>query len=351
VGHRDGSVSVLSAINPHLDRLVVWCARSRTFTEVGPASSFDEHGRWMVGPAAQGLTPFAAEVVVDADGGAVVEVGGRLPAPGREVPPVQPAGPGCGSRLEETAEGSREVSEGVGHDLDAVYGPRQAPEDVSVLDGRYLRLDARVAAAADGRVVVCSPRPAHGCPDGARQVVSFLHMHPLVEAGRCVGHVDGELLARPTRSGFADAALYPRFTEVGVAASGGYDLALTCEPSAELVAVAEVAGELVAVEHDDGTWVAVLAEPVAPALRRGVGRRDDVVVTARERFPFAQPALIDLGEDTTADPPPPGEPRPQSWFTPAQLAARLAALGPLPVRLDLRADGAVVGGSAEERDR
>jgi cytochrome oxidase assembly protein ShyY1 len=31
VAHRDGSVSVLSAINPHLDWLVVWFARSRVF--------------------------------------------------------------------------------------------------------------------------------------------------------------------------------------------------------------------------------------------------------------------------------------------------------------------------------
>jgi hypothetical protein len=350
VGHRDGSVSVLSALNPHLDRLVVWCDRSRTFTEVGPATYFDEYGRYMGGPAPQGLTPFAVELVDGGEGEPAVEVGERWPAPGREVPPVQPTSLRCDVRDEPHGE---VYYDAVGHDLNALYGPLQAPEDVSTFDGRFLRLDARVAVGGD-QVVVCSPRDEGGCPDGARRLTSFFHDLPytLVDPDRCVGHVDAELLARPTRSGYSDAALYPHFTEVGVAGRGGYDQQLDCEPFDEGRSVAEVAGELVAVEQsDDGEWVAVLAEPAAPALGSGIGRPEDFDDDARDRFPFSRHAIIDLGIDTTFGPPPAGERLPQTRFTPEQLRAQLEELGPLPIRLDLRPDGVIVSGYADPWDR
>lgn len=352
VAHRDGSVGVLSAINPHLDRLVVWCERSRVFTEVGPASRFDEYGRYLGGPARQGLTPFAAEIVAGEGGVALVEVGERLEAPGRDVPAVQPSGPDCGASLH--GNGLREVfNDPVGHDLEALYGPRQAPEDATTSDGLYRRFDARVAVA-DGQVVVCSPRHEDGCPDGSRRLVSYFHdfPYPPVDAERCVGHVDGELLARPTRSGFADAALFPYFTEVGVATAGGYDDQLRCEPIEAVRPVAEVAGELVAVEQDaDGTWTAVLAEPVTPSLRRGMGRTGDVDERSRDRFPFSDGVVVDVGVDTMDDPPAAGEPRPQGWYTPAQLPALLDDVDGMPVLLDLRSDGRIVSGYADPWDR
>jgi hypothetical protein len=101
----------------------------------------------------------------------------------------------------------------------------------------------------------------------------------------CVGHLDGELLARPTPSGFADAALLPPFTEVGVTTSEGPDNPLDCAPLKAIRAVAEVVGELVVVEQDaEGTWTAVLGEPVEPSVVGDIGRPVDFDGRSRDRF-------------------------------------------------------------------
>jgi hypothetical protein len=86
-------------------------------------------------------------------------------------------------------------------------------------------------------------------------------------------------------------------------------------------------------------------------LLSGIGRPEDFDGDARARFPFREHAILDLGIDTTFDPPPAGESVQQTRFTPPQLAAFLDEVGALPIRLDLRPDGAIVSGYADPWDR
>lgn len=88
VHHEDGTVSVVDAFSTHtpfgVGTLVAWCAASRTFDDIRHGSTFDEHGRYILGPAPTGLVTFEATELETTP--ATVRVGARqLPAPRTDV--------------------------------------------------------------------------------------------------------------------------------------------------------------------------------------------------------------------------------------------------------------------------
>ena len=86
VHHEDGTVSVVDAFSTHtpfgVGTLVAWCAASRTFDDLRHGSTFDEQGRYILGPAPTGLVTFEATEL----GTTTVRVGARqLPEPRSDV--------------------------------------------------------------------------------------------------------------------------------------------------------------------------------------------------------------------------------------------------------------------------
>lgn len=99
VHHEDGTVSVVDAFSTHtpfgVGTLVAWCGASRTFDDLRHGSTFDEQGRYILGPAPTGLVTFEATELGTTP--ATVRVGARqLPAPRTDVgTPL--SGPPCTS--------------------------------------------------------------------------------------------------------------------------------------------------------------------------------------------------------------------------------------------------------------
>lgn len=64
VHHEDDTVSVVDAFSTHtpfgVGTLVAWCDASRTFDDLRHGSTFDEQGRYVLGPAPTGLVTFEA---------------------------------------------------------------------------------------------------------------------------------------------------------------------------------------------------------------------------------------------------------------------------------------------------
>jgi hypothetical protein len=88
VHHEDGTVSVVDAFSTHrpfgVGPLVAWCAASRTFDDIPHGSTFDEQGRYILGPAPTGLVTFAATELGTTP--PTVRVGARqLPEPRTDV--------------------------------------------------------------------------------------------------------------------------------------------------------------------------------------------------------------------------------------------------------------------------
>jgi hypothetical protein len=88
VHHEDGTVSVVDAFSTHtpfgVGTLVGWCAATRTFDDLQHGSTFDEHGRYILGPAPSGLITFGTTALGTTP--ATVQVGARqLPAPRTEL--------------------------------------------------------------------------------------------------------------------------------------------------------------------------------------------------------------------------------------------------------------------------
>lgn len=362
VAHRrvdGGGLSVVSPINPHLDIPVVWCPSDRRFYEPGPASTFDEEGTWVGGPAPEGLVTF--DVVLDPDDPDVAWVGARRPAVGRERPALAPTGPPCDwdiGRVTEDDPGVERILGVTGHDLPARYGPPAAPEDVPVplVDGRWDRFTARVSTGEDGRAVLCSPREAPGCPRPSPPVLSMFaeDARRFRNAWTCVGDVDGEVLAEVTRGSFAEVAVMPAFAGVGVAPRAGYaDLGLQRQHCRRADGVegepAEVVGVLVDVirEGRDGQprHVAVLDAPVRP-VTLDARRHPHPDLGPGRRWVFDPLAtLYDLQAGFR---PPSGRRLPKTTYLPEELGPLLERRGPRGVRLTIDAAGRVTGGMLEE---
>ena len=88
VHHEDGTVSAVDAFSTHtpfgVGKLVGWCAATRTFDDLQHGSTFDEYGRYILGPAPSGLITFETTDLGTTP--ATVQVGGRqLPAPRTEL--------------------------------------------------------------------------------------------------------------------------------------------------------------------------------------------------------------------------------------------------------------------------
>jgi hypothetical protein len=324
VSHAEGGASVLSAVNPHLDTLVVWCAQARVFVQEGPASMFDDDGRYLSGPAPQGLAPYAVEASVDDEGRQVLLVGERLPPPGRDIAPARPSGPLCDWTPEERVVAAER------HDLSALYGEPTAPEAARPSHQLQL-LDARLHADGQGNARLCTPRLEDGCPTSAPVIRSFFHdLGHLDHMADLRGWVDGPMLARRQAHGFHDVAMpwipisYLRF-----------------EPTEPLDPFsARAAGRLVALEQHDGVWVAQLGQPVVPEGNDDEGR---VELPASDRWEVADElgwwdAGVVVPDDVA-----PGSRLPQTIFRTEQVAQRLAAGEELYVALDVDRDGVVRG--------
>ena len=102
VHHEDGTVSVVDAFSTHtpfgVGTLVGWCAATRTFDDLQHGSTFDEHGRYILGPAPSGLVTFETTDLGTTP--ATEQVGARqLPAPRTELG-TPFSGPPCMSPAE-----------------------------------------------------------------------------------------------------------------------------------------------------------------------------------------------------------------------------------------------------------
>jgi len=95
-------VSVVDAFSTHtpfgVGTLVGWCAATRTFDDLQHGSTFDEHGRYILGPAPSGLVTFETTDLGTTP--ATEQVGARqLPAPRTELG-TPFSGPPCMSPAE-----------------------------------------------------------------------------------------------------------------------------------------------------------------------------------------------------------------------------------------------------------
>jgi hypothetical protein len=168
VHHEDDTVSVVDAFSTHtpfgVGTLVAWCDASRTFDDLRHGSTFDEWGRYLLGPAPTGLVTFEATELGTTP--ATVHVGARqLPEPRTDV-----GAPLSGSPCTSTTD---TLSHRIGQAQ--ITGPPSV-----ALEGR----PARWIAVA-GVLGVTSDGGARLCPasDGAAQ--------PSCDLGAPVSGVDG----------------------------------------------------------------------------------------------------------------------------------------------------------------
>ena len=288
VGHADGGVSVLSAIDTHLQDLVVFCPDSRTFIEPGPVSRWDEYGRYLFGPAPGGLAPY--EVTLDGD---AVRVGRRLEPPPRTVDAVPVVERGKCVELEGFG--------GIRHrdgDLPPVVGAA-GPGRL----GTFVRVRGLLDLPADGPPRLCPPAPgATACPNDAPEVTSTFFDRGLVTG--MVGNVEGTFLVRPTVTGFAELA-GPLRTATPWEGLRPRDPA---PPPPDIT----VTGRLVAVEDisRQGTAEIVMADVLRS--EQGTSQR----LRGTSRFSLSANGQIQLND--------PGNPGP-GFITPQEAAALLAS--------------------------
>jgi Rieske 2Fe-2S protein len=104
VRHPDGGLIAVEAISPHratagIQKLLGWCASSRTFDDVFHGARFDEYGRYLSGPAPTGLARISVDVLEEDP--LRFRLGDGLPPLPRTSDALPPAGPFCVD-LEET---------------------------------------------------------------------------------------------------------------------------------------------------------------------------------------------------------------------------------------------------------
>jgi hypothetical protein len=173
VHHEDGTVSVVDAFSTHtpfgVGTLVAWCDASRTFDDLRHGSTFDEQGRYILGPAPTGLVTFEATELGTTP--ATVRVGARqLPEPRTDVGAPLGGSP-CTSATDT---------------LSHRIGPEQITDPPSgALEGMPARWIAVV-----GVLVVTSEGGARLCP------ASDCAAQPSCDLGAPVSGVDGAGLLR-----------------------------------------------------------------------------------------------------------------------------------------------------------
>lgn len=245
VRHQDGAVTVVSAIDPHLEDLIVWCTRNRAFVEPIGASRFDERGRYVFGPAPTGLAAYDATLTGDGR----VRVGQRLPPPERTV------------QASAIDQGGRCLQDGSGSDV-VRHDPQQLPPVIDPAaatgDGRFVRVEGVFSVPSQGVPRLCSTAAAAAspnsmCPLDAWEVTSAFFSRSSLE--ELAGSAKGTFIARKLADG--------RFAELA-GPMGAEHVRREVPQPAE---VGTLAGVVTGVETDGGTTTLVFAEPVAPKSR------------------------------------------------------------------------------------
>lgn len=155
VHHEDGTVSVVDAVSTHtpfgVGTLVSWCDASRTFDDLRHGSTFDEQGRYILGPAPTGLVIFEATELGTTP--PTVRVGARqLPEPRTDVgTPL--SGPPCTSARDTL---SHRISE------------EQITDPPSVVVGgppaRWMAVGGVLLVTSDGTARLCPARSGSAEP-------------------------------------------------------------------------------------------------------------------------------------------------------------------------------------------
>jgi hypothetical protein len=185
VHHEDGTVSVVDAFSTHtpfgVGTLVEWCAASRTFDDIRHGSTFDEQGRYILGPAPTGLVTFEATELGTTP--PTVRVGARqLPEPRTDV-----GSPLSGSPCTSSAG-----------TLSHRIGQEQITDPPSVALGgppaRWIAVAGVLVVTSDGGAKLC---PASG---GAAE--------PACDLGAPVAGVDGAGLLHGGSTYVSDASTW-----------------------------------------------------------------------------------------------------------------------------------------------
>lgn len=172
VHHDDGQISVVEAVSTHnptgLNKVVGWCASSRTFDDSWHASQWDAHGSYFSGPAPTGLPTYT----VQRDGDTVRAQGRNAPstrAPHSDAPPPTRAGPDCS--WGEGAGTRLKPEDRTFHDVDDAPLPVRPPEELGQ-DGRVV-VDGTLVQRDDQPVQMCSTAEGEppACPPGSPEVV------------------------------------------------------------------------------------------------------------------------------------------------------------------------------------
>ncbi len=303
IRHDDASVSVVSAVDTHLNNLVVWCPDSGGFVEPGPASRWDGRGRYVFGPAPTGLSAYEAELTA----GGRVRVGRRLDPPARSVDATPLATDAC-----VDAEGAGGISPD-----ESLLPPVQAPEEVRG-SGQFVRVRGRLSVPRDGTPRLCSiPSDGVECPTSAAEVES--RFYERVGLGELVGHADGVFLARalPGRR-FAEVA-----GPMGVVPD---QLVFGDPPPPDVEAMLE--GHLADLDVDGDAATLVFVDPVAPSASGA-----DPPATSRpaRAWPLRSDAQVFDPNDTN----------PSGVISVAELHDDLRRNGPLQVIANLDIEGRV----------
>jgi Rieske Fe-S protein len=160
VRHRDGDVSVVSAISAHrpagIGYLVGWCSSSRWFEDPVHGSQYDEFGVKTVGPAPSGLVTYAA--TIDSRGSVRV---GSARTPAASSPQVSGSGdtPGVEASGRHCAGPNDPGTNLVLPPIDA--DEARTPAQVARLDDADYHLVTGVFVIADGNLAACPlPEPA-----------------------------------------------------------------------------------------------------------------------------------------------------------------------------------------------
>jgi hypothetical protein len=156
VHHRDGTISVVSAISTHrpwgVGAIIGWCARARDFEDWSHGSFWDETGAKVAGPAPRGLETYPI-VKVDGDSVEVDDVvnAGRPPGspPGRprSGQPCSDNGPGTNVVPDFARRPTYELRDAL----------RTQPSGLVVLRDVVLRYDHNGVRACDLRQSSCVP--------------------------------------------------------------------------------------------------------------------------------------------------------------------------------------------------
>lgn len=288
VRHVDAAVSVLSAIDPHLEDLAVWCEDSRGFFGPIGAAQFDEYGRYVFGPAPTGMHPYKASISDDGR----VAVGRRLPPPERAVD----ATPIVGGRCIRTGSGAGALRH------DASQLPPVTTPSSEAGEGKVVRVVGVFMVPDSGPARVCSheqaqSRAGSGCPPSAPEVASLFTRRWSLRDLR--GTSTGVFIARHLPDG--------RLAELAGPMGGQHVPLRTTRPETVgsitgSVAEVVVAGEAALIFTTPVTLPAGIT-PTVPPKRRWTVRSDAQTFDPADANPSSVITLSDLARIVETDGP------------------------------------------------